>query len=137
MSILNYLIAMKIKSDKPLPIWKRIQFPSQEHLMVKVIKLKSCDEEIDEKNISVQLKFCFPTIINIQFKIRFQLSFCSSMMNIFPTKTLKTMCLLSNISLPSLSKWVVRKTHDKETKHRGGCFESFIMETVTIMNLIF
>ena len=35
----------------------------------------------------------------------------------FLTKTLKPMCELSNISLPSSFKWVEKQTHDKITKY--------------------
>ena len=41
----------------------------------------------------------------------------------------KPVCVYSNVSYPSSSKWVEKKTHEK--KYSGGCGELTAMVTVT------
>ena len=38
------------------------------------------------------------------------------MINMFSTKALKPACVSSNISFPSSSKWMEKKTHEKKRK---------------------
>ena len=83
---------------------------------MKMLKLKSRDEYISDKKIYMLLKFGSLTIIDIQLKIWCPPELCSSMINMILSKTLKPVCLSSNILFSSSSKWVVRKPHDIITK---------------------